>query len=186
MAQAQTTRTNRATQGRVCFGCGQPLPHGVAECGNCGRVIRSARRDSASAVSAADAGPDKATLQAQSQAALAKLRATIASDTNSFNRKVWVCVATLLMGAGWTYLHDLPGGWPIGLGVAAFLGLNQLRSANRWLYRSEYYSLPSATFPNGDRRCISCGNQGIWRQGEYKGNTTYACCSKCKRALFIE
>lgn len=58
-------------------------------------------------------------------------------------------------------------------------------SPNRWLTFDEYYSIEGSRNEQG-HTCIFCGNKGIYRKGEYRGNNQYAYCSKCRKELFIE
>ena len=67
--------------------------------------------------------------------------------------------------------------------VAAFIYFGMVGD---WMTPYEYYSIRGSRYANGDHRCVYCGWRGIWRKGEYQGNTTYCRCSKCKKALFIE
>lgn len=186
MAQALKTRSTPTAAQRVCFDCGQPLPHGASECSHCGRVIRSARRDNSNAPRVASRHADPADSPADSLAALHALRARIASDAKRHNWRIVVGVVPLAAVAWWCHLNGYHDGWTIGPAVVAFFGLTILHSPNRWLFRGEYYRIPGSAYPNGDHRCIFCGNKGIWRQGEYKGNSTYARCSKCQESLFVE
>ena len=69
--------------------------------------------------------------------------------------------------------------WVVLVVTVTFMG------RDRWLSQAEYYSITGSCDHNGEHRCIFCGNKGIYRQGEYAGNTKYAQCSKCQEALFF-
>lgn len=53
-------------------------------------------------------------------------------------------------------------------------------SATGWS-EADYYSIPGSRDSSGKHRCIHCGSTGVYRQGQYKSDVTYASCPTCKK-----
>jgi hypothetical protein len=168
-----------------CFDCKAELSEGAAFCHKCGGQVTSQPVQPGSARNRRTR--PSAELTAKSKAEHAEIRASIvaAFGLRSFQVLFFFIVSSALLTLVWL---NTPGPTNIGHIGAAFAILvltSKFMGRDRWLTQEEYYSITGSRDPDGQHRCIFCGNHGIYRQGEYAGNTTYAQCSKCKEPLFF-
>ena len=95
-----------------------------------------------------------------------------------------IMLATLLYNV--TNPPELLYYWLAELVGGAFVWMATGPGRATWLSRDAYYTISGSTDAKGEHRCIWCGARGIWRQGEYQGNSTYCRCSKCRQNLWVE
>jgi len=72
------------------------------------------------------------------------------------------------------------------IAFVVFTSFWMLFNPNRYLYKTEYYSLPGSTTSLGNHRCLFCGGSGIYRHGKYKSNRLFSDCSQCEHPLFSQ
>lgn len=173
---------------KKCFDCGAELDPTAAFCSECGRKVGGKGRAPGNDEARQQRKARDEALKKQSDAEVRALRGRIIKAAEARNRVIrpfliglagMAIVAAVAKGGVFHPLVGIPG-------VAAIFLYTMQSNGYRWLFSSEYYSITGSTDQDGQHRCIFCGHKGIFRQGQYRSNATYASCSKCKTSLFVE
>lgn len=175
---------------KKCFGCGAELDPSAAFCGKCGRQVRGKGEGRAPGSGEARQQKERdAALRKRGAAELDALRIRIIQGAQESNRKTKPYALGLAIFAVVVYMVSGEFNFYSLIPFAIALGLWIAMARNdgyRWLGSSEYYSITGSTDPNGKHRCIFCSHKGIFKRGQYKGNSTFSYCSKCREPLFAE
>jgi hypothetical protein len=170
---------------KACFECGTALNYTDAFCGKCGRRVS---KESASSHRAEKRALDDE-LKRKSLIEYTALNEAIranAARANGYAGPIILLMAVLLAVCWFAPASSFRTWAAIVCGVIAILAGLAIQRADRWLTRGEYYSITGALDQRGEHRCIFCGARGIFRQGQYATNNSFAKCSKCQKSLFAE
>lgn len=169
-----------------CLECKAELSSDAEFCHKCGNPVSSPPSQEAASGRSCRGQPDPELL-AKSRAEHATLRADILSKARAKAGKAitFFLASCYVLAMFWAEDSGSNGFYYF----LAFYGVVILTSIfmgrDRWLSQAEYYSITGSRDDNGEHRCLFCGNRGIYRHGEYAGNTQYAKCSKCQEPLFF-
>lgn len=101
---------------------------------------------------------------------------------NGRNRIIWVlAIMGVILAATASTLTTSLWGWA----AAASPALALLFPPSGRLREHEYEQISHARMPDGQLRCIHCGNRGIYVRGQYKSNLKQHECTRCRSELFI-
>lgn len=170
---------------KTCFECEAEVPYDAEFCHKCGRRVTGVHSYSASSgKSRRGPNPD---LLAKSKEEHTAIRADILykAKTKAGKTITFFLSSSFVLAMLWAGDSDPDAGVYFGAFFVILVLSATFMGRNRWLTQEEYYSITGSRNHNGEHRCIFCGNKGIYRQGEYAGNTKYAQCSKCQEPLFF-
>lgn len=169
---------------KTCFRCETELPQGASFCPGCGKDVRPAREK----VKKEHQKPEQTAASQKALDEYRRIRHSIAAQANWINKRVMIVqfAATLIcllavynpLDLSWA---DAPGAVA---GIVCIVCFFLYEKSDRWLEPGEYYQIEGSRANDGKHRCISCGNRGIYRKGEYASDVTYAMCSKCNFPFF--
>lgn len=170
-----------------CTQCGYSIAANDRFCGKCGAPLHGSQTTRQRYGEERRRRPEfvAALKTEEGQRAFQELQARKAASSRT---ALWAALALAAVMAGGGFLFSKPDtAAVIGIvsAVLAVVGTMCALSLRSWS-EADYYSIPGSRDSTGEHRCIHCGHRGIYRHGQYKSNTKYADCSKCKANLWTE